>query len=33
LLAVPAAAALGVVVRFAVERYRKSPLYRSGGAP
>ncbi len=32
LLAVPAAAAIGVVVRFAIERYRKSPLYRSGGA-
>lgn len=33
LLAVPAAAALGVVVRFVIERYRTSPLYRSGKAP
>lgn len=32
LLAVPAAAAIGVVVRFAVERYRRSPLYRSAAA-
>ena len=27
LLAVPTAAALGVLVRFAVQRYRESPLY------
>ncbi len=33
LLAVPAAAAIGVVVRFVIERYRKSPLYRSAGQP
>jgi predicted PurR-regulated permease PerM len=32
LLAVPAAAAIGVVVRFVIVRYRTSPLYRSGGA-
>lgn len=31
LLAVPAAAAIGVVVRFAIHRYRNSPLYQSGG--
>ena len=32
LLAVPTAAALGVVVRFAIQRYRQSVLYSSGGA-
>lgn len=32
LLAVPAAAAIGVVVRFAIVRYRGSPLYRDGGS-
>jgi predicted PurR-regulated permease PerM len=30
-LAVPAAAAIGVIVRFAVERYLQSPLYRGTG--
>jgi predicted PurR-regulated permease PerM len=30
LLAVPLAAAVGVLVRFGVERYRDSPLYKSG---
>ena len=30
-LAVPAAAAIGVLVRFAVERYLQSPLYLGGG--
>jgi predicted PurR-regulated permease PerM len=30
LLAVPAAAAIGVVVRYLIERYRNSPLYRGG---
>ncbi|MGE5442204.1 MAG: AI-2E family transporter, partial [Bacteroidota bacterium] len=31
LLAVPAAAALGVLIRFAVQRYRESALYADGG--
>jgi predicted PurR-regulated permease PerM len=31
LLAVPTAAALGVLIRFAVQRYRESPLYTEGG--
>ncbi len=31
LLAVPAAAVIGVVVRFVIERYRNSPMYRSSG--
>jgi predicted PurR-regulated permease PerM len=30
LLAVPAVAAIGVLARFAVERYKQSPLYRTG---
>ena len=30
-LAVPAAAAIGVIVRFAIERYLQSPLYLGGG--
>jgi len=30
-LAVPAAAAIGVIVRFAVERYLQSPLYQGTG--
>ena len=30
-LAVPAAAAIGVIVRFAIERYLQSPLYRGAG--
>jgi predicted PurR-regulated permease PerM len=35
LLAVPVTAAIGVLVRFAVERYRQSALYldRGGGPP
>jgi predicted PurR-regulated permease PerM len=34
LLAVPATAAIGVLVRFAIERYRKSPIYWGpAGAP
>jgi predicted PurR-regulated permease PerM len=35
LLAVPGAAAIGVIVRFAIERYRDSPLYLgpTGGGP
>jgi predicted PurR-regulated permease PerM len=34
LLAVPATAAIGVLVRFAVERYRQSPIYQeNGGEP
>ena len=28
LIAIPAAAAIGVLIRFGVERYRASPLYR-----
>jgi predicted PurR-regulated permease PerM len=32
LLAIPAAAAVGVLLRFAIERYRASPLYRGGGS-
>jgi predicted PurR-regulated permease PerM len=31
LLAVPAAAVIGVVVRFAIARYRDSDLYQGGG--
>jgi predicted PurR-regulated permease PerM len=31
LLAIPAAAAVGVLLRFAIERYRASPLYRGSG--
>jgi predicted PurR-regulated permease PerM len=31
LLAIPAAAAIGVILRFAVERYRMSPLFRGSG--
>jgi len=31
LLAVPLAAAIGVLVRFAVRRYFDSPLYTGGG--
>jgi predicted PurR-regulated permease PerM len=31
LVAIPAAAAVGVLLRFAVERYRASPLYRGDG--
>jgi predicted PurR-regulated permease PerM len=31
LLAVPTAAALGVLIRFAVQRYRESPLYADSG--
>jgi predicted PurR-regulated permease PerM len=30
-LAVPAAAAIGVLVRFAIERYLQSPLYQRTG--
>jgi predicted PurR-regulated permease PerM len=33
LLAVPVAAAMGVLVRFAVQRYRESPLYADSGVP
>jgi predicted PurR-regulated permease PerM len=35
LLAVPVTAAIGVLVRFAVGRYRQSPLFwgRNGGPP
>jgi predicted PurR-regulated permease PerM len=33
LLAVPLAAAIGVLVRFALRRYLASPLYTGGGAP
>ncbi|MGI9434753.1 MAG: AI-2E family transporter [Geminicoccaceae bacterium] len=32
-LAVPFAAVLGVVIRFAIQRYRQSALYLDGGAP
>jgi predicted PurR-regulated permease PerM len=32
LIAIPAAAAVGVLLRFAVERYRASPLYRGNGS-
>ena len=32
LIAIPAAAAVGVLLHFAVERYQASPLYRGGGA-
>jgi predicted PurR-regulated permease PerM len=32
LLAVPAAAVIGVLVRFAIAQYRQSPLYRGSGA-
>jgi predicted PurR-regulated permease PerM len=31
LIAIPAAAAIGVILRFAVERYRMSPLFRGSG--
>ena len=31
LLAVPAAAVIGVLVRFAIARYRDSDLYQGGG--
>ena len=33
LLAVPAAAVIGVGVRFALDRYLQSPYYRGGGGP
>ena len=32
LIAIPAAAAVGVLLHFAIERYQASPLYRGGGA-
>lgn len=33
ILAVPIAATLGVIIRFAIERYRNSALYHGGLAP
>jgi predicted PurR-regulated permease PerM len=33
LIAVPVAAAFGVLVRFAIRQYRASPLYTGAGAP
>jgi predicted PurR-regulated permease PerM len=33
MIAVPAAAAVGVLVRFAIRRYEDSPIYRGSGGP
>lgn len=33
LLAIPLAAAVGVLLRYAIERYRRSPLYEGSGRP
>jgi predicted PurR-regulated permease PerM len=32
LLAIPAAAAVGVLVRYGLKRYRESPIYRGGSS-